>query len=68
MRQTDDRGFIIRFDKEVDISMASWTIDPKSLLSMIGGVIGICKNFVWLIILFLSSFSFVLSRFGLINF
>ena len=67
MRQSDNRGFIIRFDKDVDITMASWTIDPKSLLSKIGGVIGICKNFVWLIILFLSSFSFVVSRFGLIK-
>ena len=67
LRQSDNRGFIIRFDKDVDITMASWTIDPKSLLSKIGGVIGICKNFVWLIILFLSSFSFVVSRFGLIK-
>ena len=64
LRESTDnnRGFIIRFENEVDITKSSWTIDAKTLLSKIGGFIGISKNFLWLLILLISSISVLFSH------
>ena len=56
------RGLTIRFEKVVDITKSSWTIDERTLLSKIGGFIGISKNFLWLIILLISSISVLFSH------
>ena len=48
-------GVAINFENEVEITKSSWKIDPKTLISKIGGFIGISKNFLWLIILFITS-------------
>ena len=58
----NNRGFIIRFESQIDITKSSWTIDVKTLLSNIGGFIGISKNFLWLIILLISSVGIFISH------
>ena len=55
-------GITITFERDVDITRSSWKIDSKSLISKIGGFIGISKNFLWLIILFISSAGVLLSH------
>ena len=57
-------GIIIWFEKVVEIMQARPTTDAKTLISKIGGFIGISKNFMWLIILLLSSISILLSHFN----
>ena len=58
-------GITITFERDVDITRSSWKIDSKSLISKIGGFIGICKNFLWLIILFISSAGVIISHLNL---
>ena len=55
-------GITITFERDVDITRSSWKIDSRSLISKIGGFIGISKNFLWLIILFISSAGVLLSH------
>ena len=48
-------GLAIWFENEVDIVKASWKIDPESLISSVGGFIGVSKNLLWLIIMLITS-------------
>ena len=52
---SEQRGLTIRFDDEVAIVKSSFQMDEMSLLSKIGGFIGISKNFLWLVIVLISS-------------
>ena len=61
----DKLGFSITFENKVEITKASLTVDGVTLLSNIGGFIGISKNFLWLIILLMSSVGVIMSRFKL---
>ena len=45
---------MISFEQEVEVTKSSWNIDARTLLSKIGGFIGISKNFLWLILLLMS--------------
>ena len=56
------RGLIIRFAREVDINKSMWTLDGTTLISKIGGFIGINKNFLWLITLSISSIGALISK------
>ena len=40
---------MISFEQEVEVTKSSWNIDARTLLSKIGGFIGISKNFLWLV-------------------
>ena len=55
------RGIYVIFEREVAVTKSSWALDGITLLSKIGGFIGISKNLSWLIILLLSSVGVVLS-------
>ena len=61
LRRKDARGLILWFGKEVEVTKSLWQIDEKTLISNIGGIIGIGKEFLWLIILMLSSFSVLIT-------
>ena len=54
-------GMKIWFEQEVDVTRSSFQIDEKTLLSNIGGFIGVGKEFLWLVILLLSSFTVLMS-------
>ena len=58
-------GIIIWFDKTVEKTESKYTTGFKTLISKIGGFIGISKNFLWLMILFLSSIGVLMSQFKL---
>ena len=61
-RQNNKKGLKIRFEKEVEITKSSLAINTITLLSKIGGFIRINKNFLWLIIFIMSSFSAFISH------
>ena len=61
-RQNNKKGLKIRFEQEVEITKSSLAINTITLLSKIGGFIGINKNFLWLIIFIMSSFSALISH------
>ena len=48
-------GLTIWFENEVDITKSSLQMDEIAVLSKIGGYIGISKNFLWILIVILSS-------------
>ena len=60
-RQNNKKGLKIRFEEEVEITKSSLAINTITLLSKIGGFIGINKNFLWLIIFIMSSFRALIS-------
>ena len=62
-KEMEDNGLIVYFEKEVDVTKSALTIDIKTLISNIGGFIGISKNFLWLIIVFISSVGALMSHF-----
>ena len=55
-------GMTILFAKKVKITKSVLTIDGVTLISKIGGFIGISKNFLWLIIMLLSSCAILISK------
>ena len=55
-------GITIWFDQIVKVTQSKYTTGFKTLISKIGGFIGISKNFMWLIILFLSSIGVLMSH------
>ena len=63
----EQTGIIIWFEHIVEITESRYTTGFKTLISKIGGFIGISKNFVWLIILLLSSIGVLRSHFKLHN-
>ena len=40
----------INFDTEVDQTQSELTIEPMTLLTRIGGIVGVGKEFLWIII------------------
>ena len=61
-RKDGFRGLQIVFEKEVKTTKSEWTISPLTLISKIGGFIGISKNFLWLIIMIMSSVGLLISK------
>ena len=58
----------IYFSKEVKVTKSSLTLDAMTLMSKIGGYIGLSKNFMWLIILFLSTVGLLVTKFKVHHF
>ena len=56
------RGLMIKFGKKVFVSKTSLAVDEVTLLSKIGGTIGMSKSLLWLIILIISSVGVIMSR------
>ena len=44
------RGLIIAFDDEVEVETSELQISPKTFLTRIGGIIGVGKEFLWIIL------------------
>ena len=61
-KEMEENGLIIYFEKEVEVTKSALTIDIRTLISNIGGFIGISKNFLWLIIVFISSVGALMSH------
>ena len=55
-------GIEIWFEKYVQTTYSAWTVDAVSLMSKIGGYIGISKDFMWLVIMFISSMGMLISK------
>ena len=66
-RKDGFRGLQIVFEKEVKTTKSEWTISPLTLISKIGGFIGISKNFLWLIIMIMSSVGLLISKIKSLN-
>ena len=66
-RQAKDgsEGMYILFEKEVKSTKSQWTIDTQTFISKIGGFIGISKNFMWLVIMFMSAVGFLMTKLNL---
>ena len=58
----DRKGLIIYFDKTIETTKSDFQIGIKSLTAKIGGFIGVSKNFLWLVILILSTIGLFLSN------
>ena len=59
-----NRGIMIWFEKEVEITATALTIDAQTLISSIGGFIGIGKNLLWIMILVMSGLGFLINNFN----
>ena len=46
----DRYGLFINFDREVEETRSQLNISPLTLLTRIGGIIGVGKEFLWIII------------------
>ena len=62
-KTTNFKGFSLWFENEVDIIQSSWQYDLETILSNIGGFIGMCKEFLWLIIMIISSAGAIITCF-----
>ena len=62
MKPDKHHGMEILFEKEVKVTKSAWNIGPMSLISKIGGFIGISKNFLWLVIMVFSSVGVLISK------
>ena len=48
-------GITIIFDTVVEKTISDWQITPVTLLTRLGGIIGVGKNLLWIMIFFSSS-------------
>ena len=53
---TDAYGLYAQFEKEVIVTQSHITIGPVTFLTRIGGMIGVNKEFYWIIIFCLTNF------------
>ena len=58
----DKQGIKLFFHTEVMITKSFWKMDALTFISKVGGLIGISKNLLWLILIFLSSVGILLTR------
>ena len=54
-KKVDEQGLVVIFDQFVEKTISELQIGPKTLLTRIGGVIGVGKNLLWLLIFLLTS-------------
>ena len=62
IKMGDNQGLNIDFEKVVEITKSEYQIGTQTLISRIGGFIVISKNFLWLIILSISTFGLLMSK------
>ena len=48
----------IYFSEKVQKSKSEFQIDVETMMSMLGGIVGCCKEIFWLIVMMLSVMSF----------
>ena len=53
----DRSGLIVSFEREVEQTNSELQVDTITLLTRCGGIIGVGKNLLWIIIFVLSSFA-----------
>ena len=54
--KVNEYGVSLWFENEVAVTKASWKTNAETIISAIGGFIGIGKEFLWLTLLLISSF------------
>ena len=54
-------GVTIFFDKIIDDTVFEYKIDPLTLLTRFGGIIGLTRNLLWVVLLFMTIASYFLS-------
>lgn len=60
--RTDRYGLVVQFDTEVEITDVNFNIGVMTLLTRLGGIIGVGKNLLWLIITFITCGVFLFNR------
>ena len=51
----DIYGLFVQFDQDVDVSLSKLEVGLKTLATRFGGIIGVGKELLWVIILFFTS-------------
>ena len=64
----DRYGLYVQFDKEVDETNINWTIEPLTLLTKIGGIIGVGKELFWVLVFLLTHFFAIIGKFQYYSF
>ena len=62
-----ENGLTIWFEDEVFVMKSAFTNDFMTVLSKVGGFIGISKDFLWIVILFISSLGVLLTHIKLMG-
>ena len=62
VQRANKRAIIIWFQSEVEITQSVLTITAKTLISSIGGFIGIGKNLLWIMIVVMSGLGFLINN------
>ena len=57
--RTDRYGLVVQIDTEVEVTSVLFNIGEITLLTRVGGIIGVGKNLLWLIITLLT-YTFIL--------
>ena len=55
-------GLSIAFDNIVEQTVSDWQINPVTLLTRIGGIIGVGKELLWVILFFCSLITLLSSK------
>ena len=63
LESRNDTGFAVWLDRFVSRTTSEPQINSMTLITRLGGIIGVGKNLSWIIILLLSSITFVTSKF-----
>ena len=48
--RTDSYGLVVEFDREVDVTEVKFSIGFITLLTRLGGIIGVGKELLWVLI------------------
>ena len=51
----DIYGLFVQFDQNVDVTVSKLEVDLKTLATRFGGIIGVGKELLWVIVLVLTS-------------
>ena len=57
-----DKGVLVIFDRIVEKSISEFQRTPKTMLTRFGGLIGLGKNMLWLIILLVTGIGFFTNK------
>ena len=60
-RKASREGIILVFENKVEKRISELQIGPKTLLTRIGGIIGVGKNLLWLLVFFFTSIASLLT-------
>ena len=57
------KGITLFFDKVIETKDSEFQMNARTMISFFGGIVGYCKNTLWLIILLCSSLSYMIFAF-----